>query len=250
MARPFYHHLHVLFPGTFGQLAQAHQLFDLAYVGAIGQTAGAAGVAQGDRYVIFPADFKNFVKIFVKGVFLAGHAHPGKYQGASPGYNVHFPFVFLNLLNGLARNAAVERHKIHAVLGMEPYHVNKILGGQGSEVTLVMDHSIVDRHCANHSRAFGCQLAPEGDGIAVGGQIHDGMCAQVHGFHDLLHLCLIIFAVPGHAKVYIDFCLQHRAYALRADTGMVSVSADGHFAFGHQGHQLFHGHPLLGGYFL
>ena len=46
MAGPLHHHLHVLLPGPFGQLAQADQFLDLTYIGGVSQAAGAAGVAR------------------------------------------------------------------------------------------------------------------------------------------------------------------------------------------------------------
>ena len=36
MARPLHHHLDVVVPGPLGQLAQAHQLLNLADVGGVG----------------------------------------------------------------------------------------------------------------------------------------------------------------------------------------------------------------------
>ena len=110
-----HHDLYILFPGTFGQLAQADQLFDLADVGGIGKAAGTAGIAQRDGDVILAADVQNLVVVFIEWIFLAGHAHPGKDQGAAAGNDIHFAFVLANLVDGLAGDAAVQGDKIHTV---------------------------------------------------------------------------------------------------------------------------------------
>ena len=133
MARTLHHHLHILGPGPLGQLSQTHQLLDLANIAAVRQAAGPAGVSQGDGHVVLPADLQNLIKVLVEGVLLPGHAHPGKHQGAAPGHNIHLPLVLLNLLDGLAGDAAVKGYKIHAVLRVQPDHVQKILGRQRSQ---------------------------------------------------------------------------------------------------------------------
>ena len=234
MAGAFHHDLHILCPGPLGQLAQPHQLLDLAHVAAVGKTPGAAGVAQRNGHIILPADIQNFVKILVEGVFLPGHAHPREHQRAAPGDNVHLPLVLFDLVDGLAGDAAVQCHEVHAVLSMKPYHVNEILGGQGGEVTLVVDDAVVNRHGADHGRALGGELPAEGLGVAVGGQVHDGLGPHVDSRHDLLHFNVIVLAVPGHAQIHVDLGAQHGADTVGVDAGMQLIGADRHLTFGYQ----------------
>ena len=198
MSRALHHHLHVPGPGPFGQLAQPYQLLNLAHVAAVGQTAGAAGVSQGDGHVVLPADVQNLVKILIERILFPGHAHPGEHQGASPGHDVHLPLVGLDLLNGLAGDAAVEGDEIHPVLGVEPHHVDEILGGQRGQIPLVVDDAVVHRHGADHGGALPRQLPAEGLGVAVGGQVHNGLRPHVHRRHHLFHLHVVVLAVPGH----------------------------------------------------
>ena len=80
MAGAFHHDLHVVRPCALGQLTQTHQLFDLAHVGGVSQTAGAAGVAQRDGHIVLGADLADLVEVLIEGVFIAGHAHPCKHQ--------------------------------------------------------------------------------------------------------------------------------------------------------------------------
>ena len=84
MAGPLHHHLHVLLPGPFGQLAQADQFLDLTYIGGVSQAAGAAGVAQGDGHIVLPADIQDLVVELIEGILLPGHAHPCEHKGTAP----------------------------------------------------------------------------------------------------------------------------------------------------------------------
>ena len=177
MPRSFHHHLYVVVPGPLGKFAQAHQFFDLAYVGGVRQTSGPAGVSQRDGHIVFFTDLQDLIKIFIEGILFPCHTHPGKNQASAPAYNIHFPFVLPDLLNRLAGDAAVERDKIHSVLSVQSDHVDEILGGQGSQVPLVMDDAVIDRNGSDHHRAFPGQFLAEGLGVAVAGKVHDGFSA-------------------------------------------------------------------------
>ena len=82
----------------------------------------------------------------------------------------HFPFVFADLIDGFSGDAAVQGDEIDTVLGMEADDVNKIFGGQRIQVSLVMDHTVIYRHGADHGRTFGGQFPPERLRIAVARQ--------------------------------------------------------------------------------
>ena len=89
------------------------------------------------------------------------------------GNNIHFPFVFADLIDGFSGDAAVQGDEIDTVLGMEADDVNKIFGGQRIQVSLVMDHTVIYRHGADHGWTFGGQFPPERLRIAVARQVHD-----------------------------------------------------------------------------
>ena len=73
----------------------------------------------------------------------------------------------------------------------------------------------------------------------MGGQIHNGLGAHVHRRHDLLHLNVIVLAVPGHAQIHVDLGAQHGADTVRVDAGVELVGADGHLSTGYQVPNLF-----------
>ena len=245
MAGALHHHLDVVLPGPLGQLAQTHQLLNLAHVGGVGQAAGPAGIPQRDGHVVLFADVQNLVEVLVEGVFLPGHGHPGEHQAAAPADNVHLPLVAADLVNGLAGDAAVQGDKVHPVLRVKAHHVDEVLGGEGAQVPLVVDDAVVHRHGADHGGALGHQLFPEGLGVPVGGQVHDGLGPQVDGALHLFHLDVIVLAVPGDPQVHVDLGAQHAAHALGVQAGVGLVGADGHLAFCHQLHQPLQRHVFL-----
>ena len=245
MARAFHHDLDVVRPGPLGQLAQTHQLFDLADVGGVGEAAGAAGIAQRDGDVVLFADVQDLVEVLIEGVLVAGHAHPCKHQRAAAADDIHLPLMLADLLDGLTGDAAVEGDEVHAVLCVQTHHVDEVLRGQGGEVALVVDDRVIHRHGADHDRALVGQLLAEGLGVAVAGQVHDGLCAHVDCAHDLLHLDAVVLAVAGDAEVDVDLGAKHGADALGVEAGVMLVGRDGHLALGDQLTDLLDGTVLL-----
>ena len=175
---------------------------------------------------MFPADFQNLIVVFVKGIFFPRHAHPGKDQAAPAAYQVHFPFASADLFNRFPGNAAVKGHKVHPVFCVKTHYVNKIFGRQGVQVPLVMDDRIINGNRADHGRAFPAELLPEGLGVPVAGQVHDGFRPHINRAHDLFHFNVVILAVTADPKVHIDFCFQHAADAIGIQAFMPGVSGN------------------------
>ena len=113
----------------------------------------------------------------VKRIFFSGHGHPGENQTAAAAYQIHYPAAGTDLLDGFAGDAAVQGDKIHTVLRMQAHHIDKIPGGQGIQISLIMDDGIVHRYGTDHGRAFPAELLAERLGIAVAGQVHNGLSA-------------------------------------------------------------------------
>ena len=131
---------------------------------------------------------------------------------------------------------------------MQAHHVDEVLGGQGGQIALVVDDGVIHRHGADHDGALVGQLLAERLGVAVAGQVHDGLCAHVDGAHHLFHLDVVVLAVAGDAKVDVDLGAQHGADALGVQAGVVLVGRDGDLALGDQLPDLFNGAVLLLGH--
>ena len=89
----------------------------------------------------------------------------------------------------------MQSHEVHAVLRVQADNVDKIPGGEGGEIPLVVDHAVIDRHRTDHDRTFFRQLLAEGLCVPVAGEVHDRLRAQIHGAHHLLHLNVIVLTV-------------------------------------------------------
>ena len=83
---------------------------------------------------------------------------------------------------------------------------------------------------------------------------------QVHGFYnnpgqggiepnfgigDFLHLYIVVLAVSGYTKVYIDLGAEHGTYALRIDTFVIFICTDCHLTGGYQRKQFLCCHAFL-----
>ena len=75
--------------------------------------------------------------------------------------------------DSLSGDAAVEGDEVHAVLGVEADHIDKVPGGEGIQVPLIVDDAVIDGDGADHGGALGGELTAEGLGVAVAGQVHD-----------------------------------------------------------------------------
>ena len=231
MSGAFYHNLYVLLPCALGKLTEPYELFDLAHVSGVGDTARTARVSERDRNVVLPADIQDLVVVLVERILVAGHAHPREDQRAPARDYVHLPLVLFDLVYGVPRDAAVKRNKIHAVFSMQPHHVYQVLRGKRREISLVVDDRIVYRDRADHGGALRRELPSERDRIAVRGQVHDGVRAEVHRRLHFLHLHVVILAVARHAEVDVDLRPEHRADSRGIDALVIPVRADRGLAF-------------------
>jgi len=238
MSRTFYHDLNVVIPCSFRQLTQANQFFDLTNIGSISQTSRTTCVSQGNGHIVFLTDIKDLVIMFIERIFLASHAHPGKYQASAAADDIHLSLVFLDLFDGFLCDPAVKRNKIHAIFCVHSYHIYKILCRQSCQISLVMDHTVIDRNSPDHNRTFAGQLATKRLGISMAGKIHDGLRAQIYRAHHFFHFYIVILAVTGNTQIDVDLGAKHAAYALCAQAGVIFIGTDRNFTLCHQLHQL------------
>ena len=76
----FNHHLHVVFPGDFGQLAQRMQFGELRFVVGILNRTRAQAVTERERDVVGGADFTNFAEMFKQEVFFVMREAPFRHN--------------------------------------------------------------------------------------------------------------------------------------------------------------------------
>ena len=113
---------------------------------------------------------------------------------------------------------------------MKTDNIDEILCCQLCKITLIVDDTVIDRNCTDHGRTFACQLLTEWLCISMTGQIHDRLCAHINCAHYFFHLNVIVLAVSGYSKVYVDFGTQHTADTFRIQTGVFLISTDGNLS--------------------
>ena len=131
MAGALDHHLHIPFPRPLRQFTQGNQLLNLWNIARIRNTAWTAGIAKAQGHIVFPADLQDFIKARVERVFLPCQLHPGKDDGSTARNNIGMTLVFLKFAGCLPVDAAVDRHKIHALLRMHAHHIDPLIRSDG-----------------------------------------------------------------------------------------------------------------------
>src|SRR5215217_3712003 len=90
MAGTLYHDLHVLLPGTLGELAQGPKLGELGLIRGVGHAPRTEAVSQGDGDVVAATDLEYLVEALVQRVLLYVVDHPPGQEppaaGDDPGY--------------------------------------------------------------------------------------------------------------------------------------------------------------------
>ena len=76
MSRAFDHHLHVVFPGFFGELAEDAQFGKLRFVARVGQASGPQAVSEREADIVLLENFADGVEIFVKEILRFVETHP------------------------------------------------------------------------------------------------------------------------------------------------------------------------------
>ena len=150
-----------------------------------------------------------------------------------------------DLIDRLSCDSAVKSYEINTILCVKSYHIDKIFGCQCVKISLIMDNRVINRNSSDHGWTLVCQLASERNGISVGRKIHDRMCSHVDSFHNFLHLYIVILAVSGYTKVYIDLGAEHGTYALRIDTFVIFICTDRHLTGSYQRKQFLCCHAFL-----
>jgi len=234
MSRAFDHHLHIPFPGPFGQLSQNDQFLYLGGVGGILEAPRTTGVAQADGDIIFTADFKQIVIILKEWIFFSVQLHPGKKQRPSPGDNIGQPGVFSEPGGGLPVNTGMDGHKIHPVPGVFFHHPKEFFHRYLLQFLIIIAHGIVNWHSSNGGRRYFNYFSPEFLGFAIAAQVHDGLGLQLHGHSYLFQLCFHVAAVLGNPQVDIDLGPQSLPYSTGVQGFVVPVGGNDHLAFGHK----------------
>ena len=167
-----HHHLHAFVPGALSQLAQVQQLLNLRSIGSISNTAGAQAIAQGNSYIIFGTNIKNFIVVFVQRIFPIIMQHPASNEGTAAANNIHHAAFINQSLEHIAIDATVNGHKIRTICCLLTNYIKDILLRH-------FDHSpalqngfysyLIHGHCTHHHRRRADNSLTRSTDIIAGG---------------------------------------------------------------------------------
>ena len=116
VAGAFDHDLHVVFPGFLGEFTQSLQFGELRFVAGVGNAAGTQAIAQRKGDVVLRENLADVVKALVQKILLVMMRHPLRQNRAAA---AHDPGDALrNHRQVLNQHAGVDRHVVHALLGL------------------------------------------------------------------------------------------------------------------------------------
>ena len=123
VAGAFYHHLHIVGPGYFSELAQRFQLGKLRFVVGIGDGAGAQAITQREGHIVGLHNLANLLEVGVKKALLMMRQAPLGHDRAPARHNAG------HALGGhghvAQQHARVNGEVVHALLGLLDERVPK-----------------------------------------------------------------------------------------------------------------------------
>ena len=196
MTRAFNHHLHVVFPGDFGQFAQRMQLGELRLVVGILNRAWTQAVAERERNVIGGTDFANLAEMFKQEVLFVMRETPFRHDRTAARDNTCQAFG--GHRHVAQQYARVNGEVVDALFGLFEQRVAEGFPGEifGDPVNLLQ--RLVDRYGTDRHRAVTQDPLAGFVNIAAGGEVHYRICAPAGRPHQLLHL---FFNGGGHRRV-------------------------------------------------
>ena len=169
------------------------------------------------------ADFAYLVEMLEERILVAGALDPCRQQRAAARHDALDTLMTAQALHRLARHAAVERHEVHALLGLALDDIEEVLGAEFHDRAFGAD--LVNRHGADHHRASRDQLDANLVEVGAGRKIHHRIGAEADRGVELLDFLFEELMEVGRADIRIDLGAQSLADADRAEL-MMDVARD------------------------
>jgi len=184
VARPLDHHLHILFPGAVGELAQRVELGKLRLVIGIGDRSGAQAVTQRIGDVIGLHDLGDLVEMLVEEAFLVMRKAPFRHDRSAARYDAG------HALGGERdigqAHARMDGEIVDALLGLLDQSVAEDFPSQLLGHAANLFQRLVDRHGADrHGRIAHDPFARVVD-VAPRAEVHHRVRAPAGGPHHLV----------------------------------------------------------------
>ncbi len=223
VAWPLDHHLDVVFPGFFRQLAKDFQLGELRLVAGVGEAAGAKTIAQRETDVVLLENLANSVEILVQKILLLVEAHPLRQHRATAADDSRNAIAHQR--QEFAQHPGMDGHVIHALLGLLFDHFEHHVDIQIFRATNARD-SFVNRHGADGDRRRVDDRFADCGNVAAGGKVHHGIRAVVDGTMEFFKLVADFRSGCGISNVGIDFAAACNADSHRLEIAVMDIGGN------------------------
>ncbi len=182
------HRLYVVTAGDPVEFAQCAQLRELRLVVGVRDGAGPQAVAQRVRDVVRGEDLAEFREVLVQERLLVVREAPGRHDRAAARDDAGL--AVRGERDERQPDARVDRHVVHALLGLFDHRVLVDLPGQllGAAVDLLQ--RLIERHRADGDGGVAQHPLPGGVDVAAGRKVHDCVGAPAGRPGHLLDLLL------------------------------------------------------------
>ena len=242
MARPFDHHLDVVFPGDFGEFAEGFQFGELGGVVGVGDGAGAQPVAEGEGHVVLPHNLAHFGEVFVEEAFAVVGEAPFGHNGAAAGDDAG------DAVDGHGdigeADAGVDGEVVHALFGLFDEGVAEDFPGQVFGFAVDFFQGLVDGDAADGDGAVADDPLAGFVDVAAGGEVHHCVGAPAGGPGHFGYFLVNAGSDGGVADVGVDFDQEVASDNHWFRFGVVDVGGDDGAAGGDFGADELRGYDL------
>ncbi len=221
MSRAFDHGLYVATLGDPVEFPEGAQLGELRLVVGVRDRSGTQAVAEGVRDVVGGEDLAEFLEVLVQERLLVVRQAPRRHDGAAARDDAGLAVRGQRYVR--QAHARVDRHVVHALLGLLDHGVLVDLPGQFLGPAVDLLQCLVERHGADRDGGVAQDPLTRGVDVAAGGQVHDRVGAPPGRPGHLVDLLLDGGRHRRVADIGVDLHQEPLADDHRFDLGVVDV---------------------------
>ena len=214
------HHLNVVLPGLFRQLAEHLQFRELRFVARIRDAPGPQTIAKRKTHVVLLENLANRLDVFIQEILLLVMFHPVRHQRPASAHDAGNALAHQRHM--LAQHSRVDGHVIDALFGLLLDDFQHQRDGEIFRTPHPRD-GLINRHRSHgHRRSLDDRLA-DFRYLAPRGKIHYRVCPKMYGVMELLQLFVDVGRCGRVADVRVDLALGGDADGHRLEVAMIDV---------------------------
>src|SRR5579863_1450607 len=223
VAGAFDHHLHIVFPGLFGELAEDAEFGKLSFIARVGEATGTQAVSEREAHVVLLKNLADGIEVFIQEILFFVKAHPLREQRAAAADDSGDAIAYQRKRS--AQHAGMDSHVIDALLGLFfdhlEHHVDVQILGAADARNRFVDWDGAD----GDGRGVDDGLADRRN-IAASGESHYGVRAVVDGAMKLFEFVTDVRRGGGVADIRVDFAAERDADAHGFEITVIHVGRD------------------------